>query len=146
MYEQIKTWYIAFADWCNNHYRLCIVLIALAWGLIGYLCGYYRGYKVGSSLYDDGGRTDRIAEQLERSASEQHGITDGLRESAGQSGEIADRIADYADEAAGIAKQAAGITESERRARETLERCQRILSAIRSRGKTYPAKAKGSKE
>lgn len=125
---------------------LLCVFILFSTFMFGYSFCRYRYIKAGSHVLDDGGRTDRIAEQLKRSASEQHNITASIRESAGQSGEIADRIADHADEAAGIAKQAAGITESERRARETLARCQRILSAIRSRGKAYPAKAKGSKE
>ncbi len=130
--------------------RIKIVLLSAFILFSTFMFGYsfcrYRYIKAGSHVLDDGERTNRITDQLERSASEQHDITDGLRESATASGEIADRIADHADEAAGIAKQAAGITESERRARETLERCQRILSAIRSRGKTYPVKSKGSKE
>lgn len=124
---------------------LFLLFLLITNGINGCLC-YQSGYEAGSHVLDDGERADRITDQLERSTEQQHDITDGLRESATASGEIADRIADHADEAAGIAKQAAGITESERRARETLERCQRILSAIRSRGKTYPAKAKGSKE
>lgn len=98
----------------------------------GFGCGYYRGAHV----YGQPERAGRVEQQLDDVEKGQREITDGAERAAQRASDVQGRIEQGQEAISRADDRAAAAQESESIAADTIEKCERILTAIRERGNT----------
>lgn len=124
-------------EFIQNHKN---VIAAIAAIIIAFCSGYFLGIR---QLHDYGGGADTAREQLEQAAGNQSAITDGLGDAAAAADGVAESIDDSAaavDNSSAAVSAAQGSADSiaagEQESAELIADSQRILGAVRARGKS----------
>ena len=117
----------------SNKEMAALILVVLIVLVVCFGAGYLLGVERTQDLYDNGGGTGNVREQLGTAAVHQRELTEGIsRAETGavriEAGVVA--VSESVEKSTAAVSDAAGI----------IDECQQILGRVRNRGQAHPVK------